>query len=126
MSSLDIKEFKRVLERKRKDLLTASSNREEIAIEVTADEMERLQQHLSREVVIRNLDQSSKVLKSVQAALERMEEEMFGICLRCEEPIHEKRLKAVPWASHCVRCQEILDREHAFPGDDDGSIRFAA
>lgn len=125
MSSVEIKEFQSMLERKRKDLLSASSNREEIAIEITADEMDRLQQQLSREVAIRNLDQTSRLLKSVKAALDRIDDKIFGICLRCEETIHEKRLKAVPWASHCVACQEILDREGS-TGDDEGTLGFAA
>lgn len=126
MSRVHTKEFQSALEGKRKDLLSACLNREEIAIEVTADEMDRIQQQLSRELAIRNLDQTSKLLKSVQAALERIEDEMYGICLRCEEPIHEKRLKAIPWASHCVACQEILDREQIAGEGDDGTIGFAA
>jgi DnaK suppressor protein len=126
MSPIDTKKFRKVLERKHKDLLSAFSNREEIAIEVTADEMERLQQQLSREIAIRSLDQSSRLLKNVKAALSRLDEEIFGVCLRCEEPIHEKRLKAVPWASHCVACQAILDREHSIGEEDEGTIGFAA
>jgi DnaK suppressor protein len=126
MPRIDMHEFQRVLERKHKDLLSASSNREEIAIEVTADEMDRLQQQLSREVAIRNLDQNSKLLKSVKAALDRIDDEIFGVCLRCEEPIHEKRLQAIPWASHCVACQEMLDGEPTSFKDDDDTIGFAA
>ena len=122
----DTRELRRILERKHRDLLSASSNREGIAIEVTADEMDRLQQQLSREVAIRNLDQTSKLLKSVKAALDRIDDEIFGICLRCEEPIHEKRLKAIPWASHCVACQELLDGDRTSAGNDDGRIGFAA
>jgi len=124
MLLIDTKEFQRVLERKRMELLSASLRREEIAIEVTADEMDRIQQQLSREVVVRNLDQTSRLLRSVKAALDRIDDEIFGVCLRCEEPIHPKRLKAIPWASHCVACQEILDREHA--SEDDGPLGFAA
>jgi DnaK suppressor protein len=30
--------------------------------------------------------------------------------MHCEEPISPKRLEAVPWASFCIRCQEIADR----------------
>lgn len=116
--------FRNVLERKHQDLLSASSNREEIVIEVTADEIDRMQQQVTREIAIRNLDQTSKLLKNVQAALDRIDDEIYGICLRCEEPIHEKRLKAIPWASHCVACQEIIDLD--LSEDDDGTIGFAA
>jgi DnaK suppressor protein len=125
---LDSNEFRRLLEAKHKELLSTTSDRNDIVIESTADEMDRLQQQLSREVAIRNLDHSSKLLKSIQAALDRIEDEIYGVCLHCEEPIPENRLRAVPWASHCVACQEILDRERTISEGKDhhGTIGFAA
>jgi DnaK suppressor protein len=98
-----------VLEAKRKELLSGTSLREEILIENAADEFDRLQHHLNREIAIRKLDRESALLKHVEAALTRMEEDTFGVCLHCEEEIPEKRLKAVPWAAYCVSCQEKLD-----------------
>ena len=29
----------------------------------------------------------------------------FGLCEACEEPIAEKRLALMPWATHCPACQ---------------------
>jgi DnaK suppressor protein len=46
------------------------------------------------------------MLREVNEALLRMEHGEYGICARCEEPIPEKRLRALPWAKHCVACQE--------------------
>jgi DnaK suppressor protein len=105
--------FRQLLEAKRKELLVSTGDREEILIEHAAEEFDRLQQQLNREVAIRNLDRESTLLKNVQAALARIEDESFGVCLRCEEPIPEKRLRAVPWAAYCVPCQEIVDRQRA-------------
>ncbi len=126
MSEMNMSEFQRVLEAKYNELSSAASNRDEIAVETTADEMDRLQQHLSRDIVIRNLDHTSRLFKSVQAALDRVEDETYGVCLHCEEAIPEKRLKAVPWASYCLGCQEMIDRNGAFYEDDSGTIEFAA
>lgn len=106
-------EIRRVLEAKRKELLTGTSDREEILIENAAEDFDRLQQQLNREVAIRNLDREAKLLKEVQGALARVEDDTFGICLRCEEEIPEKRLKALPWAAYCVSCQEAIDRRRA-------------
>ena len=54
-------------------------------------------------------------LRLVQEALDRMESGEYGVCLACEEPIAEKRLRAIPWARYCLHCQEDqgseLDRE---------------
>lgn len=126
MFAQDKKAFRRMLECKHKDLLSVSLNREEIVIEATADEMDRLQQQLSRDIAIRNLDQTSRLLKSVQAALDRIDDGIYGVCLRCEESIDEKRLKVIPWASHCVSCQKVLDDQQTFYEDDDSTIGFAA
>jgi DnaK suppressor protein len=122
-------QFREALEAKRKELLVRTGDREEILIEHAAEEFDRLQQQLNREVAIRNLDRESMLLKEVQAALARIEDESFGICLRCDEPIPEKRLKAVPWAAYCVPCQEHVDRQRAsgeFEDDSDELANLAA
>ncbi|HMF75004.1 MAG TPA: TraR/DksA family transcriptional regulator [Bryobacteraceae bacterium] len=113
MTTTKNSEVRRVLEAKRKELLTGSSDREEILIENAAEDFDRLQQQMNREVAIRNLDRESKLLKEVQGAIARIEDDTFGICLRCEEEIPEKRLKALPWAAYCVSCQEAIDRRRA-------------
>jgi DnaK suppressor protein len=110
---MNIDHYKQLLEAKRNELLRGTSDREEIAIESAAEDFDRLQQQLNREVAIRNLDRQSALLKNVQAALARIEDETFGTCLRCDEAIPEKRLNALPWAAYCVSCQEAIDRQRA-------------
>jgi len=107
------KEARKVLETKRRELLSGTSDREEILIENAAEDFDRLQQQMNREVAIRNLDRESKLLKEVNAAMKRVEEGSYGTCLRCDEEIPEKRMKAVPWAAYCVPCQESIERQRA-------------
>lgn len=107
------KEARKILESKRRELLTGTSDREEILIENAAEDFDRLQQQMNREVAIRNLDRESKLLKEVHAALKRVDEGTYGTCLRCEEEIPERRMKAVPWAAYCVPCQETIERQRA-------------
>jgi DnaK suppressor protein len=126
VSEVDVSQFRKVLEAKYDELSSSASHRDEIAVETAADEMDRLQQQLSRDMAVRNLDRTSLLLKSVRAALERLEDETYGMCLRCEEQIPEKRLKAVPWAAYCVDCQETIDRHRAEGNDDSDPIAFAA
>jgi DnaK suppressor protein len=65
-----------------------------------------------------NLERNSNRLREVQAALRRMEEGTFGICVGCEKRIYPKRLAAVPWASSCIVCQEAADREQTTPWNE--------
>jgi DnaK suppressor protein len=113
MLNQEIKNYKRVLEAKRKDLLPTSADREEIQIEKAADEFDQLQLAMNRELAIATLDREASLLRSVEAALARIEHGGFGTCLLCEEDIPEKRLKALPWAAYCVPCQEMLEQQKA-------------
>jgi RNA polymerase-binding transcription factor DksA len=54
------------------NFLLGSSNRE-IRIENAAENFDRLQQRMNREVAIRNLDRELKLLKGVEEALSRIE-----------------------------------------------------
>ncbi len=45
-------------------------------------------------------------LRLVEEALDRLRLGGYGSCVNCEEPIPVKRLRAIPWARYCVRCQE--------------------
>ena len=56
--------------------------------------------------------QRSAELARVRAALGRIAEdpEGFGACAECDEPIAPRRLALMPWAPHCVKCAEALDR----------------
>ncbi|HWF48701.1 MAG TPA: TraR/DksA family transcriptional regulator [Bryobacteraceae bacterium] len=119
MTTTNLEDFKQALEAKRRELMSNTADRDEIRIENAAEEFDRLQQQMNREVAIRNLDRESTLLKSVQSALARLDDDSFGICLRCDEEIPEKRLKALPWAAYCVRCQEIVDRQRASGDYDD-------
>ena len=127
MTKTSLEKYRQALEKKRNELLRGSSDREDILIENAAEDFDRLQQQLNREVAIRNLDRESAMLKNVQAALARFDNETFGVCLRCDEDIPEKRLNALPWAAYCVKCQEIVDRQRAMGEvEDDDAVEIAA
>lgn len=50
-------------------------------------------------------------LQEVNDALRKFDEGTYGICARCGRPIAEKRLRALPEATHCIECQALLERE---------------
>jgi DnaK suppressor protein len=52
-------------------------------------------------------DKSGKGLELVDAALARLDDGTFGLCLRCGVVIPDGRLEVLPWAAFCVRCQQL-------------------
>ena len=57
-------------------------------------------------------------LKMIEAALERIDSEEYGVCMDCGNAIPGARLDAIPWAVRCVACQELFssDSDPSFAG----------
>jgi DnaK suppressor protein len=110
MTNGELKKYREMLEKKRAELAETVRRRDEIAIEKSADAIDEVQRAAERELAIRNLDRESQLLRNIRAALARMDEGTYGICVRCEKPISPKRLAAVPWTPFCIECQEAADR----------------
>ena len=50
-----------------------------------------------------------ELLYHVNEALERIEAGEYGLCVTCKKPIPATRLKAIPHAQTCLKCQELLE-----------------
>ena len=49
-------------------------------------------------------------LKAIERALKRIEENCYGICELCQEPIGIERLKVKMFADYCISCKELVER----------------
>lgn len=58
-------------------------------------------------------DHAAQELSLVAAALRRLEDGSYGMCLDCGEPIAEQRLLALPATPYCTACQARLERPAA-------------
>jgi DnaK suppressor protein len=103
--------FQEILEQKEAELVRVLRNRDGIAIEKSADQMDEIQYASERDLAIRNVDRESRLLLQVRAALQRIQDGSFGTCIECESAISPRRLSAVPSASRCIQCQDAADRD---------------
>jgi DnaK suppressor protein len=110
MTTSDLNKYRNVLQAKQAELLHMIRNRDGIVIEKCPDSLDEVQYATERELAIRSLDRDSNLLRNVRAALDRIEEGSFGVCLHCDEDISPKRLAAVPSTAFCIVCQEVADR----------------
>jgi DnaK suppressor protein len=78
--------------------------------EATQDPADMAANAYTKELLMSMSTNDRQLLESIDAALYRIAEGDYGFCDNCGEPIQEKRLEAVPWAQHCVRCQELTER----------------
>lgn len=101
----DYAEYREALLAKRRELLErvtaiasdkqhpASADSEEQAVE------------LENEEVLSALDEEAReTLNQVDQALHRIEQDEYGLCRLCGNPIAPARLRAIPQAALCIEC----------------------
>jgi DnaK suppressor protein len=111
METVELEQFKKILQDQMAATEQPLRRREEIAVENAPDTIDRVQRAAERDLAIRQIESDFTRLQSLRLSLERIADGSYGTCLRCDDEIGMKRLKAVPWASFCIRCQDLADRE---------------
>ena len=107
---MNTNEIKKALTAKMKELGGAGVSKDDIAIEQSAEMFDTIQRTTERELALASLSRNWQTSALVAEALKKINNGSYGVCADCEEPIGEKRLKAIPWAKFCIRCQERADR----------------
>lgn len=86
--------------------------------EATQDPADMAANAYTKELLVSMSANDRQLLALVDEALERIESGEYGDCVHCDEPVQEKRLEAVPWARHCLRCQDLQERGLLNPDDE--------
>lgn len=107
-------ELKQILSDKREDLRRSIMNRRDrdssIDPSEIIEELEQASAGQHQDVALRILDKEVKLLREVERALKKFENNEFGLCEGTMEPIGYARLKARPWARYSVTHKEELER----------------
>jgi DnaK suppressor protein len=111
MQTAELERSKRLLQTLLRQLELPQHKRDDIAVENAPDSIDRVQRATERELTIRQIESDFTRLQNIRLALQRIDEGSYGTCLRCDTAISSKRLNILPWAAHCVKCQDIADRE---------------
>ena len=65
---------------------------------------------------VARIDRQVSEIRSIEAALRRVDMGVYGICRECDGDIDYKRLQSQPTAERCVTCQEQYERSYAHEG----------
>ena len=113
-NKLDLKKMRKQLQAKRKEVMEGVSRAREMgSVETESgapDIADRATSAFQREFSFSLSENEGKMLRMIEEALARLDNGRFGMCVHCEQPIERQRLEAVPWARHCIACQEQQDR----------------
>jgi len=118
MKQSEMEQLKEVLETLLKSIEGTLRRRDEIAVENAPDALDLVQRAAERDLALHQIESNFSRVQSLKLALQRIQDGSYGSCLECGDEISPKRLKAVPWASYCVQCQEVVDRQRIEPQPD--------
>ncbi|MBI3895218.1 MAG: TraR/DksA family transcriptional regulator [Acidobacteria bacterium] len=100
---------KRLLERRSELLETVSKTEQDgrqADEEAARDLADKASSSYTKEFLFKKSNDDRFILQLIQEALDRLDEGNYGTCVACGGEIQQKRLDAVPWARHCIECQE--------------------
>lgn len=114
MKRTDFDSYRTALLDKRSDLLdrvkAARAAETKHGDTETSDLGDRAVDAFTRQVSYELTVSERDIVRRIDSALDRIKEGSYGACRNCDKPIQEGRLAAVPWARHCIACQELHDR----------------
>lgn len=111
MTKAQLKEIRQKLNEERETILSKlSSNDLSVDDSETPDPVDLAVRNYSKNVMLAVSENESRQLTLINEALERIEDDEYGLCLNCENEINPKRLNAVPWARYCLDCQQLLEQ----------------
>jgi DnaK suppressor protein len=131
LSEEELEYYWELLLKKRKEILGDVSQMENSAIKRDSDERasngSTMPIHMAdigsdnyeQDFTIGLIDSERKLLDMVNAALRRIKNGTFGICLGTEKQISKKRLEAMPWAKYCIEYASQIEKGLAEEIDED-------
>ena len=75
-----------------------------------ADEVDEIQANERREIGFATRELLVERVNRLAAAIERLDDGEYGVCVECDEAIAPARLRVMPEVQTCVRCQDRLER----------------
>lgn len=103
-----------MLETRRRELQDKlRSLRETLPDEMTnvRDPEEQSVHDFVQDVELALMEMKSETLNKIDEALQRLEEGTYGTCAECGTEISEARLRALPFATLCISCQELAEEQ---------------
>lgn len=78
-------------------------------VDTSLDEGDKALTDLAEETGLALIDLRRDTLEKIELALQKLEEDTYGICEDCNNEISAQRLKALPFAIYCIECKQIRE-----------------
>ena len=115
LNATELDFFKNALEERK---VKIAKNLNSTSVEMTQTRRNELKDegdHAARslETAVDNaiLEQQSHELAEIEEALDRIKNNLYGVCEMCGDDINIERLKVKNFARYCITCREVVEKE---------------
>lgn len=111
MNDQQLRHFANILEAWRQELMMEVDNTitEMKEADILADPNDRATQEETFNLELRTRDRERKLIKKIEAALTKINEQRYGYCDTCGVEIGVRRLEARPTATLCIECKTLAE-----------------
>ena len=106
--------YKKKLMTRREELMKTIARTEEEGRQAdddqTVDLADKAANSYTKEFLFGMTNTDRTILNMIDEALKRIKANEYGLCANCQEEVQQKRLDAVPWAKHCINCQQKAEQ----------------
>jgi DnaK suppressor protein len=125
LTAADIEHFKQMLLEKREEILSNVNEMQDETLKKSrlnaAGDLSSMPIHMAdigtdnydQEFTLGLMDSERKMLKEIDDALQRIEQNAYGLCEGTGKQIPKARLEAQPWARYCVEYARELEQGRA-------------
>jgi DnaK suppressor protein len=110
MDTKKLRTLRDKLEHKKQEILEAYNKNKtygkEADEEGAQDIADKAANSYTKEFLFSLSNSERELLNLVDEALGRIDGRRYGVCVVCDDEMDKKRLDAIPWAKHCLSCQE--------------------
>ena len=108
LNKKELKDLKAILLGSKEDILNNVKGQESFCLskEELMDPLDEASANIEAQRELRMRNRELFYLKKINKTLERIDNEDFGRCEECDDPIGYVRLKARPTADLCITCKE--------------------
>ena len=110
MNKRTMKKYEGRLIKRREELVKIFNKTKTYSLEsqesASQDIADKASSAYNKEFLLNLTDTERKELQRIEDALDRITSSEYSVCVACGCNISVKRLDAVPWAAHCIECQE--------------------
>ena len=126
LTAAERRKYEKMLKQKRAELTGDVNNMENHALR--SGEQDHSVDHMAdhgtdnfeQQLTLGLIENNEKLLQEIDAALARIKDRTFGICLYTGKPISKARLNAIPWTPYSIEAQRLAEEEGIDLESDEG------